>query len=398
MVQDPPAPAGPSGVYLHIPFCSRRCTYCDFPTEAGKDDRIGPYLHALQQEIVRSSGGSIGPVDSVFLGGGTPSRLTGVQVRNLLDTLRSCFDLLPGTEITMESNPEDLNEQALDRFLEAGINRLTLGIQSLDSRVLNAVGRGHDGRQALSALRDALRAGFRQVGVDLIAGLPGEDPAGWRKTLERVLEPGPHHVSVYLLEMDKDTPLTRSFRSGRTVPPNAERLADDWVTTVEILEQAGYRQYEISNFARRDRSGGEGAVCRHNLKYWTDRYYAGFGLGAHGYLAGERRSNTRDLERYLQHLERREDPVETVDKWDPVRRVEEALFMGLRRNQGIDLPWLSERYGVDLETVFAPVWERGEKHRLLSRNGRSLCLTREGMLRSNRIFVDLLGRLDPLQS
>ena len=182
MVEHPPEPEGPGGVYIHIPFCSRRCSYCDFATVAGRDDDLPPYLEALRREIESFQPGAPKTVDTVFFGGGTPSRLSGEQVSDLLRTVRNRFHVLPGAEITMETNPEDLTAGVLTGFREAGISRIAVGVQSLDPGVLQAVGRGHDGARALQAVEDAGRSGIGQVAVDLIAGLPGEKPDGWQET------------------------------------------------------------------------------------------------------------------------------------------------------------------------------------------------------------------------
>jgi oxygen-independent coproporphyrinogen-3 oxidase len=394
MVADPPSPLTPSGIYVHIPVCSRRCSYCDFATVAGRDHMVEGYLAALRTEISLFQNDLPGPVDSVFIGGGTPSRLSGDRIRSILDALRSSFQLLPNAEVTKESNPEDLDPGTLADFLEAGVNRLTVGVQSLDPDVLRNAGRGHDGDQALQAVRSAVQAGFGQVGIDLIAGLPGEDPGNWIRTLERLAEPGPDHVSVYLLETDKNTPLTRAIRDGRVEEPGDDQQADAWERTVDTLAKHGFRQYEISNFGRITSQHPDGAVCRHNLKYWNDTPFAAFGLGAHRYIAGCRRANTRDLDQYVQCLEQGQDPSELVEAWDPVRRLEEALFMGLRLNAGVDLVALGGRYGLDLERMFSQVWENGEKAGLLDLRAGRVRLTRSGMLRSNQVFGAIVGHLE----
>ena len=395
MVERPPAAAGPGGVYVHIPFCSRRCSYCDFATVAGRDDAMGPYLDALHKEIGSYQPGAPDTVDTIFFGGGTPSRLSGEQIAALIEAVGARFHVLEGAEITLESNPEDLTRESLDAIAEAGVNRLTVGIQSLDNQVLQGVGRGHDGDQALQAVSRARDAGIGQVAVDLIAGLPGEDKEQWTDTLRRIIALKPDHVSVYLLETDKDTPMTRSMRSGRTAFPADDDLADAWEETTDFLESAGYPQYEISNFAL-SVPGEADRVSRHNLKYWQDHPYAGFGLGAHGYHQGERRGNRRDLDGYIADLAAGRDPVAEQDPWHPVRRLEEALFMGLRLTNGIDSAWIGERYGLDLQDRYRTVWEEAEARSLLSRKGARIRLTRRGRLQSNVVFGALIGHL-PLE-
>lgn len=392
MIGRPPEPEGPGGVYIHIPFCSRRCTYCDFATVAGRDDAMEPYLAALHREIAELQHGAPQVIDTIFFGGGTPSRLTGSQIYDLVQAVRNRFDVLPGAEITLESNPEDLSAEAVARIRDAGVGRLTIGVQSLDPKVLREVGRGHDGDRALKAVEDARAANIGQVAVDLIAGLPGEDPGGWTATLRRLAVLRPDHFSVYLLETDKDTPLTRAMQAGRTARPEDDDLADAWEETTDYLESVGYRQYEISNFARTV-PGERDRVSRHNLKYWQDLPYAGFGLGAHAYHQGERRGNRRDLDGYISDLAAGRDPVAELDRWDPVRRLEETLFMGLRLREGVDATRIGARYGLDLQESYRTVWENAEQEGLLVRSGDRIRLTRPGRLQSNAVFGALLGHL-----
>ncbi len=374
----------PLGVYVHVPFCSVRCTYCDFPTVAGRDGLVGAYLDALVEEIERGQSGLPPEADTVYLGGGTPSRLEPEQVDRLLAALRARFELRPGSEITVEGNPESLTAERLAGYGAAGVTRISVGVQSLDDRVLAAAGRPHDAREGLAAVARARAVGFEAVNVDLIAGLPGESLDGWERTLRRVAALGPDHVSVYLLETDKDTPLARAVRAGRVKPPDEDALARAYETTVAVLEEEGLRAYEISNFCR------PGARCRHNLKYWTDDPYAGFGLGACGYVRGERRANRRDLDGYLEAVRRGEDPVEWVEPYEASRRLAEALFLGLRLVEGVDFGALARRYGIHPLDRYPGVWERAERDGLLAREGDRVRLTAFGRLRSNELCRELV--------
>ena len=375
----------PLGVYVHFPFCSVRCTYCDFPTVAGRDDRIVAYLGALAREIAEQQPEAQGEIDTVFLGGGTPSRMTPAQVAAVLASLRERFVLVSGAEITLEGNPESLTGPALDGFLRAGVNRISVGTQSLDDRVLARAGRAHDAAGARAAVAQARAAGFPDVSVDLIAGLPGEELDRWDDTLRGVASWEPDHVSVYLLESDKDTPLGRSVRSGRTRLADDDVMAEVYERTVDLLEERGFAQYEISNFAR------DGHRSRHNLKYWTDRPYAGFGLGAHGYVGGVRRSNRADLDGYLHDLGDGREPVAAREPYDPAARLEEAIFLGLRTVEGIDTEVLGARYGADLRARFAAAWERGEAAGLVAWEGSRVRLTRAGRVRSNELFSEIVS-------
>ena len=378
------APRGPAGVYLHFPFCAARCSYCDFATVAGRDDRIEPYLAALRREILAFQTRAPRVADTVYIGGGTPSRMSAKQLRALLGAVGERFDLAPGAEVTIEGNPESLLRGELEGYREAGVNRVCVGVQSLDDCVLRGVGRLHDARSAAAAVKGARGAGFRSVGLDLIAGLPGEDLAAWGRTVEAAVALEPDHVSVYLLETDKDTPLTRALRAGRIAPKDDDALASAYEITVDILDEAGFAAYEISNFAK------PGHESRHNIKYWTDAPYAGFGVGAHAHLEGERRANVRDLDAYLSRLDAGEDPLDAAEAYDADRRAAEALVMGLRLASGVDLRDVEERHGVELERKHRDAWEKAESAGLMERAGTRVRLTRWGRLRSNELFAELI--------
>jgi len=382
--QPPPASA-PLGVYVHFPFCSVRCTYCDFPTVAGRDDRIGAYLDALTREIHRFQPEAEGAVDTIFFGGGTPSRMSGEQAARVLGALKERFRVAGDAEITLEGNPESLTAKALAGFRRAGITRISVGVQSLDDRVLARVGRAHDAAGAGIAVGLAREAGFAEVSIDLIAGLPGEALDRWPETLSRAVALRPDHLSVYLLESDKDTPLGRSVRSGRTQVAGDDAMGALYDRTVAVLARAGFPLYEISNFAP------EAHRSRHNLKYWTDAPYAGFGLGAAAYVRGARRTNRRDLDGYLADLGAGVDPVASHEPYDRDRRLEEALFLGLRVASGVDLAALGDRYGADPKRRHAEAWDRGTAAGLIEWEGSRVRLTPEGRVRSNELFAELIG-------
>ena len=380
-----PPPEASLGIYAHFPFCSVRCTYCDFPTVAGRDDRIETYLDALIAEIGRFPPAARYEADTVFFGGGTPSRMRPDQAARVLDAIRLRFDVAEDAEITLEGNPESLTTEALAGFRNAGITRISVGVQSLDDAVLARAGRAHDARDAKRAVEGAREAGFQEVSLDLIAGLPGEALARWPETLRRAVAFGPDHVSVYLLESDKDTPLGRAVRCGRTRLAGDDAMAELYESTAATLDRAGLPLYEISNFA------APAHRSRHNLKYWSDAPYAGFGLGAHGYVGGERRSNRRDLDGYLADVARGVDPLDWREPYDRDRRLDEALFLGLRVVDGVDLAALGARYGADLETRHEAAWERGAAAGLIAWEGTRVRLTPAGRVRSNELLAELIG-------
>jgi oxygen-independent coproporphyrinogen-3 oxidase len=302
----------------------------------------------------------------------------------VLEALRSRFDLQAGAEITLEGNPESLTLDRLSAYRDAGITRISVGVQSLDDAVLRRVGRAHDARDAERAVRDARAAGFPDVSLDLIAGLPGEDLARWPETLRRCAAFGPDHVSVYLLETDKDTPLARSVRSGRTEVAGDDDQGEVYEVTTAALAREGLDLYEISNFAKGPHRS------RHNLKYWTDAPYAGFGNGAHEYVDGARRSNRRDLDGYVEDVLAGRDPLADLDPFDPERRLQEALFLGLRVVEGTDLAVLSRRYGIDPRARWREAWARAHDAGLTVVEGSRVRLTPAGRLRSNELFAEFL--------
>lgn len=381
---EPPEAVAPLGVYLHFPFCAIRCSYCDFPTVAGRDDRIEAYLAALDREIRTMQPDLPRAADTVFLGGGTPSRMTPAQVERVLEGVRARFDLSPAAEITLEGNPESLTAESLRGFRAAGVTRVSVGVQSLDDAVLARAGRAHDAAGAERAVRQARGAGVPEVSLDLIAGLPGERLDRWGETVRRAAGFGPDHVSVYLLESDKETPLGRAVRAGRAAIAGDDALAAAYEDTVAVLEGEGFALYEISNFAR------DGKRSRHNLKYWTDAPFAGFGNGAHGYVHGRRRANLRELAAYLEAVGEGREPLEWEEGFERRRRLAEALFLGLRVLEGVDLRALASRYGEDPRRVWAEAWTRGEEAGLVVFEDDRARLTREGRLRSNELFQELV--------
>ncbi|HEU5182344.1 MAG TPA: radical SAM family heme chaperone HemW [Candidatus Polarisedimenticolia bacterium] len=334
----------PLGVYLHAPFCVSHCTYCDFYTRAyAGEGSLGRFAGALAEEIGISSrtleiAGR--PVDSVYFGGGTPSLLTALQISRLLAALRSSFGVEPDAEISLEANPESVTEERLQAFRRVGINRLSLGVQSFEPAILAALGRAHTADRAAQAFHEARAAGFDNVSLDLMLALPGQSPAILREDLQRLLDLGPDHVSAYLLEMDKETALRARIERGELPAVSQDEAAELYETVRSGLTAAGYRQYEISNFAL------PGKRCRHNLKYWTDAPFAGFGPSAWSYLAGRRSRVAPDLEGYLEAVERRAEPRRETGEADPGARLQEALFAGLRLVEGVDLDDLGRAYGV----------------------------------------------------
>jgi oxygen-independent coproporphyrinogen-3 oxidase len=320
------AAAGLVAAYVHVPFCRRVCPYCDFAVVAGREDLAARYVDALVAEI-EATPPLNRPLDTVAFGGGTPSRLPAAAVARVLGALRSTHGIAAGAEISLEANPEDWTAALAGGLADAGVDRVSLGVQSFDGSVLEWLGRGHTSEQGAAAVADARRAGFRSVSVDLIFGSPVEDDASWRRSVATALDLEIDHLSCYALTVEPGTPLSRSVRAGEEAP-DPDVQADRYETAWGRAEAAGLRRYETSNGAR------PGHGCLYNLVTWAGGQYQGFGNGAHRHVAGTRSWNVRRVDRYLERVEaggRATSGQEHLDGWG---RERERLVLGLRRSAG----------------------------------------------------------------
>lgn len=319
--------SGWHSIYLHIPFCDAICPYCDFAVVAGRDSSIDRYLAALRREIADEP--AWGPLQAVFFGGGTPSRIPADAIGVLIGDLRERFGLVDDVEISLEANPEDVTGEKAAGLVEAGVNRVSLGGQSFDDRVLAGLGRRHLGAHVDRAIGACRAAGVGSVSLDLIFGTPGESLRSWETTVSRAIEAGVDHVSVYGLTVEPPTPLGKAVRRGAPAP-DPDLQADMWELAAGLLAAAGLVRYEISNHAR------AGHVCRYNLSVWGMGEYLGFGLGAHGFRDGLRRRNVRRLDTYLERVERGVGPVQGVEAVEGFAFEKERLMVGLRRTAGVE--------------------------------------------------------------
>jgi oxygen-independent coproporphyrinogen-3 oxidase len=372
------------GLYLHVPYCTVRCSYCDFylvPAARGRD--FEPFARALAAEIAASGRRHApgGEVDTIHFGGGTPSRLALATLARILAALRACFVIAPGAEIAIEANPEDLDRRRAGALVEAGFDRVALGIQTFDDALLRMLRRPHDAATAAGAIEAARGAGFRSVAADLILGLPEQDDTRALADVARLADAGVDHVSLYLLETHDRTRLGRDVALGRRVLPDADRVADLYDSAADLLEGRGFEHYEISNFAR------PGHRSRHNLKYWTDEDYLGFGPAAHSRRGLERWANAADLDAYLASGGA---PAIVADDQPVAVRGLEALVTGLRLLEGVDLEALAARYGAAIPAPAEPLLGLLAADGLVAIDGARLRLTRRGRLVSNEIFERLL--------
>lgn len=371
-------------IYIHIPMCVKKCAYCDFTSFSGRMNQRDAYTDAVCREM-REQAAFFGArrVNTVFFGGGTPTLMTGGQIRRIMDTLRACFDLAPDAEITMEGNPGTLSAENLAAYRAAGVNRLSLGVQSMDDGLLAGIGRIHTAAQAKQAVSMVREAGFENLNLDLMLGLPGQTAAQWRDTLGQAIALEPEHLSCYSLILEEGTPLERQVREGTCAPlPDEDALCEMDDCTEEMTRQAGYARYEVSNYAK------AGKECRHNIVYWECLPYLGIGCAAHSDLDGRRFYNPDHWEDYFQAIGQKKRTAEGDDSRE--ERMFERVMMGLRMIRGMD----EGRFERDFHMRPEEVWKKSipqmkERKLMESGNGR-LYLTRRGMQVMNAVLVEML--------
>jgi oxygen-independent coproporphyrinogen-3 oxidase len=329
------------GVYVHIPFCRHRCHYCDFNTYEAQDDLHDAYMHALIRDIERSQPRG-GPATSIFFGGGTPTLMEPKLLGATLDAIRCSIGIDPHAEVTIEANPETVDERRFEALLAAGFDRVSIGIQSLVPHVLKGLGRTHDAATGLAAIRAARNAGFGDVNADLIYGSPWESPADWRASLEGLIEQEPDHISAYALTVEEGTPLGTLVKTGRVADVDPDVQADRHGLASALLEAAGYERYEISNWSR------PGRASRHNVLYWSGGDYAGFGAGAHGHLSGRRSWTIRLPRNFIEAVEEGRSVEAGHEVLDPAARGAEALMLGLRLRSGVEMNRFAATFGPEI--------------------------------------------------
>ena len=381
----------PLGIYIHVPFCRSKCQYCDFYSVTTKDDRIlDGYLDAICAHVKEA--GALAPsymVDTIYFGGGTPSFFGADGMATILTAIRRSFDVSNSAEITFEANPDSVSPKLLRKLHSEGFNRVSLGIQCDNDEILEKIGRPHNYAQAVSAVKQIRRAGFRNLSLDLIYGLPGQTLAGWEKTLQNVLKLEPEHISCYGLKVEEGTPLHK-YQEYLNLPDD-DMQADMYLRTVEVLRGKGFRHYEISNFCRRNNES------KHNLKYWTGGEYLGFGPDASSDFAGKRFKMVRDLQSYIDGVLGGGQVIDELQEVPYRERAGEYLMMRLRTNQGISAKEYEKKYLLPfapLEKALLKCADRGHAVKLENGHWR---LTPEGFLVSNSIISDLLVVQDGLE-
>lgn len=373
------------GIYIHIPFCVRKCLYCDFLSAPGSRETIEQYVAALCREIQEESKGYVSDiVDTVFLGGGTPSLLSGKQLGRILDTLRENYRLKENCEISMELNPGTATEKTLNAYHQAGVNRLSIGLQSAVEEELRSLGRIHSSEDFYRTYGLAVKTGFNNINVDVMSGIPGQDLRSWEYTLKQVtgLCPAPVHISAYSLIVEEGTP----FYENTPELPDEDTEREMYKITGDFLKKLGYGRYEISNYAR------AGYECRHNCRYWERKNYVGFGIGAASMVENVRWRNASSLTAYLERGAVKKD----WQKLSKEEQMEEFMFLGLRMMKGVSPHRFYQLYGRELEEVFPGVVKRYQELGLLDiscpddKMKKRIHLTGEGISVSNVIMADFL--------
>ena len=385
------------GIYVQVPFCQTKCTYCNFHTGVVSSSRFAPYVSALCREmkayrdLYLAAGIELTPgiaenatADTIYIGGGTPSLLDPAHLQNILDTIRDSFRCGLG-EVTLEADPETIDAQKAIAWVRAGINRVSFGVQSFSDAELTASGRMHRRADIYRAVPILREVGIANIGFDLIAGLPLQTPESWRECVHRLVELAPEHVSVYILEVDEKSRLGIELLKGGKrynagAVPSEDQMAEFYELAQSSFSAAGYHHYEISNWAK------PGFESRHNLKYWRREAYLGFGAGAHSFSGVQRWANAHDAASYVNAMQNGVLPVDQLERLTPEAALEEELFLGLRQLDGIDVSRIERDYAVKLASRFDPLASSG----LVEWNGPVVRLASSRLSVSNEVFVELL--------
>lgn len=382
------------GVYVHIPFCQSKCRYCDFNSVAGAQRWVEPYLEALRAEM-RATATNLpaGQARTLYLGGGTPSLLPAAAVERIIGDCRELFGLAAEAEVSLEANPGTVDREYLLRLRSAGVNRLSLGVQSFDPRMLAVLGRIHSAEQARQAFKAAREAGFSNVSLDLMYALPGQTMRAWEKDLEAAVALGPEHLSLYALSVEDDTPLAADVRSGAVAVPSADEAAEMKELAEDRLEAAGYVHYEISNWARKGKGDEPPPCCAHNLIYWRHEEYLGFGAGAHSFFGGERFRNHSLLQEYIRSVANSGSAVAEREPISASRAVGDRLMLGLRLSEGIDLRAFAQDLGEESFRRLLSAANEAVALGLAESDRQRLWLTRRGRLLANEVVIRLWSGL-----
>jgi oxygen-independent coproporphyrinogen-3 oxidase len=372
-----------AGIYIHIPFCAVKCMYCDFYSIADQNDQIPSFIEALIKEIKISKMLPEGRIfDTVFIGGGTPSLIEAKFLERIISALDKKFDLSNVNEFTIEANPGEAPKERLKDFLSLGINRLSIGVQSLHPHLLSFLTRIHDATQVFTTFENARSVGFENISCDLIYSIPGQTWSMWEKDLRKIISLQPNHISAYTLTVEKGTSLFELVRNRKVQMPIDDETGKWFLDTHKILEESGYPGYEISNFGSLDMQ------CKHNLHYWRIDPYMAFGPSAHGFDGQRRWNNTRSLNNYFQKIKSNEKPISTTENLSDLDLVNEALGFGLRMKEGFNISLIPNQHLKIFDKKYKKI--KKEYPKLIYDREKRIFLTIKGMLLSDQIIPELL--------
>lgn len=388
-------------LYIHIPFCEKKCPYCDFNSFAGYENLHDAYVDALCREMaaIAAKGREAGVsyvAQTLFFGGGTPTLLEPRQFKKMLASASRELGWHKGLETTTEANPGTVSETYLRDLLDLGINRVSLGVQSLDDAMLQRLGRIHNARQALEAFEACREAGIENVNIDLMYGLPGQSLAHWQETLCEAASLAPAHLSLYPLTIEPNTHFWQLRESGKLAFPTDDEVAEMYELAEETLAASGYEHYELSNWAKgrgRELGSPSGYRCHHNLTYWRNQHYIGLGAGAHSFVPGERYHNVASPVEYIRLVETTSEAVTFRERIHRSLEIAETLMLGLRLSEGVRRGTFLERFGFDLDQVVGNALSEAGRQELIFDDGEAVVLTERGRLLANEVFVLILDEL-----
>ena len=369
-------------LYLHFPFCKKKCVYCDFNSFSGLEELIPPYFRALKIELQKYLPESR-PINSIFFGGGTPSYLPAPLLAELLSFIEEHFQVRPDAEVSLEVNPGTIGSSELALLKSAGFNRLSIGLQAWQDNLLKNIGRIHSLNDFIKIYQAGRSAGFSNQGIDIIYGLPGQKVQEWAETLKEVVSLQPEHISAYGLQLEAGARLAKDVELGLIQLPSEDEVVEMMNLTMEYLPNNGYRHYEISNYAKPE------FESVHNMRYWRGNDYLGFGAGAYSTVNGERWYNIKEPGDYIDALSKGDFPIKSREKLEPKTRAAEALMLGLRLRNGLNLNEFKAEYGIDLQKTAEPYLTSLLEQKLLSVNDSCLALTNAGIRLSNSVISSL---------
>ncbi|MFR4895607.1 MAG: radical SAM family heme chaperone HemW [Blautia hansenii] len=373
------------GLYVHIPFCVKKCGYCDFLSWCGTSEEKETYVQALLKEIESYREFARGyRVSTVFVGGGTPSVLEAGQMEGVLGNIQEVFELEKKPEITLEMNPATVTEEKLQCYKENGVNRLSIGLQSVKNEKLEVLGRIHSYEEFLESYELARKAGFTNISVDLISSIPGQKLEEWKEELAALSALSPEHISVYQLIIEAETPFYEKYAEHEELLPDEEESREIYLWTGSFLKEQGYEQYEISNYAK------PGKESRHNLKYWERGDYLGLGLGAASMVRNIRMSNTKDMKTYLERCGQPKTMREDVQFLEEARQMEEFMFLGLRKTRGVSRKEFRRIFGQEMDMVYEKALHKCLENGMLKEHKDRVYLSEEGVLLSNAVLSEFL--------